>query len=104
MSHLGVREAKRGDAGRDVRLVASPVSRLLGGRPVVAQAICLDDEAKLRPIEVDPVAVDDDLSEGFVKPGTTSDWQELLLKLRVCEGEVVAVEKVAQSGDAGHPT
>jgi hypothetical protein len=40
------------------RLIASSVTRLGGGRPVVAQAIRLDDEAQVGPIEVDLEAID----------------------------------------------
>ena len=39
-------EAQGCQAGRGVRLVTQPVLRLLGGCPVVAQAVGLDDEAQ----------------------------------------------------------
>jgi hypothetical protein len=38
-----VGEARRGEAGRRVRLIAPPIARLLSGRAVVAQPIGLDD-------------------------------------------------------------
>ncbi len=56
-----MREAQRGKARGAVALVAQPVARLLGGGAVVAQAVRLDDEPKLWPVEVDFEAA----GEGF---------------------------------------
>jgi hypothetical protein len=36
-----------------MRLVADPVRRLLCGSAVVAQSVSLDDEAEVRPEEID---------------------------------------------------
>ena len=41
-----MRESQGGEAGRRVRLIATPVGRLLRGRPVVAQAVGLDHEPR----------------------------------------------------------
>jgi len=40
-----------------VGLVAEPISGLLSGRAVVAQAVGLDDQAEVGPPDVDPAAV-----------------------------------------------
>src|SRR3954447_5083316 len=54
---LGVCEPERDETGCGVDLVAQPVARLLGGRAVVAEAIRLDDQAQVGPVEVDLEAV-----------------------------------------------
>ena len=57
-AHLRVGEAQRGQAARRVGLVADAVPRLRGGGPVVAQAIGLDDQPEIRPVEVHLEAID----------------------------------------------
>jgi hypothetical protein len=47
-----------------VGLVAADVGRLLGGGPMVAQAVGLDDEAEIRPEEVDAMAAESALADG----------------------------------------
>ena len=53
VADLEVGEAQRGQPGGGVSLVAPPVAHLLGDRAVVAQAVGLDHESKLGPVEVD---------------------------------------------------
>ena len=55
---LGVGEAQGAEAGPRVGLVATEVDRLLGGGPVMAEAVGLDDEAEVGPEEVDAVAAE----------------------------------------------
>jgi hypothetical protein len=58
VAHVLMGKAKLGKAGGGVGLVAEPVPRLLSGRAVIAQAVGLDDEPKVRPVEVDFEFVD----------------------------------------------
>ncbi len=51
---LPVREAQADESGGRQDLIAAPVACLLGRRAVVAEAVGLDDQAELRPVEVDP--------------------------------------------------
>jgi hypothetical protein len=97
---LVVGEPQRGQARRHVGLIAAPVTRLLGGRAVVAQAVGLDDEAEVRPEEVDPEAVEPLLCEGRGQTRPPGDGEKAALELRVGEGEGVAVEEVAKGGSA----
>jgi hypothetical protein len=64
-----VREPQWRDAARGVGLVADPVSGLLSGRAVVAQAVGLDDEAEVGPPEVDLEAVDVGAGRRLREPG-----------------------------------
>jgi hypothetical protein len=54
---LRVGEPQRREAGGDVRLVSEAVSSLLGGGAVVTQAVGLDYEPDVGPVEVDLEAV-----------------------------------------------
>src|SRR3954468_16633855 len=49
---LGVREAKLGEAGGRVGLIAAAIPRLLCRRSVVSQAVGFDHQAYFRPVEV----------------------------------------------------
>ena len=51
---LGVREAERRQARRDVRLVAPPIARLLRRRAVISEAIRLHDQVKFGPVRNRP--------------------------------------------------
>jgi hypothetical protein len=53
---LGVGEAQAAQTRPRVGLIATEVHRLLGGGPVVAEAVGLDDEVQRGPEEVDPIA------------------------------------------------
>jgi hypothetical protein len=55
---LPVRETQWPEAGGDMGLVAFETAALLRSGAVVAQAVGLNDDAELRPEEVDLVAVD----------------------------------------------
>ena len=57
VANLPVSEPQRGQARRDVSLVADMVFRLLAGSPVVAQSVGLDDEPQVWPVEIDPDAI-----------------------------------------------
>jgi hypothetical protein len=40
-----------------VRLIADPIASLLCGRAVVTEAVGLDHEPEIRPVEVDPESI-----------------------------------------------
>ena len=96
-------EAQRGEARRGVRLIAAPVTRLLRGRAVVAQAVGLDHEAEVRPVEVDAEAVEPLLGQRRRQARPPGDREKAALELRVGQGEGVAVEQLAQGGGATRP-
>ena len=98
---LPVREAKAGQARRRQRLIAHTVLGLLRGRAVITQAVGLDDEAQVRPIEVDPEATDVGLCAGFGETGTACDGQEVALELRVGESEGPAIEGLRRTATPG---
>src|SRR5215208_6302986 len=52
-SNLRVREPQRRQTGDGMRLVAPAASGLLRGGAVVAKAVGLDEEAEIRPMEID---------------------------------------------------
>ncbi len=97
---LVVGEAQRRQAGRRVGLIATPVARLLGGRAVVAQPVGLDDQAELRPEEVDSEAVEVSLRQRRGQTGAPGDRQEAPLELGLGEGEGVALEQAPERGRA----
>jgi len=98
---LEVREPQRREACSGVILVACRITRLGGGGAVPAQAVCLDDEAELRPEEVDPVAVDMNLGLRRREAGRERDRNEEALELRLGEDELVTVEEAAEDSAAG---
>jgi hypothetical protein len=81
---LRVGEAQRAEAGAGMGLIAADVYRLLGGRAVVGEAVGLDNEAKLWPVEVNPVAVQPCLGAWLGQTGGAGDGQEAPLELRLC--------------------
>ena len=91
-------EAKDCQARRRVGLVAQGVASLLGGRPVVTQAVCLDDEVEVGPVEIDAEAVDTGLGQGKGQTGAAGDWQEAALELGIGVGEGQAIQKAANGG------
>ncbi len=98
---LVVREAQRRQARGDAPVVARTVGRLLHGRAVVAQAVALDDEPELRPVEVDPVRPEVALRARLREAGAARDRDEEALELGVGEDEGGRVEDGAQGADAG---
>lgn len=96
-----MREPERQQPGGVVRLVAHDVARLLDGRPVVAQAVCLDDERQVGPVEVDEEAVDASVRDGSRQVGASGDRQEAPLQLRPGQAERSPVERRAKDADAG---
>jgi len=80
-------------------LVAKPVFRLLGGGAVVAQAVGLDDQAEVGPVEVDVESVELDLRLGLGQADAAADRPEALLELRVGERERAEVEQLTQQGE-----
>src|SRR4051812_15054 len=81
VSHLCVREAKRSETGRCVRLIPETVPRLLGGRAVVSQPVRLHDKAQLRPVEVDLEAVETRSGLRLWKACPAGDRQEASFQL-----------------------
>src|SRR5688572_6609468 len=81
-------------------LVADAVACLLRGRTVVTQAVGLDDEAEVGPVEIDLEAIDPRPRQGPGKAGPPREWQEAPLELRVGERERAPVEELPQDRDA----
>lgn len=73
MRDLVVGEPQRRQASRRVGLIATPVARLLGGRAVVAQPVGLDDQAEVRPEEVDSEVVEVSLRQRRGQTGAPGD-------------------------------
>jgi hypothetical protein len=76
-----VSEPQRRHTGCEMDLVTEPVARLLRGRPVVPQAVRLDDETELRPVEVDAAAMHLGLGQRRRQSGPTGDRPETALEL-----------------------
>jgi hypothetical protein len=74
VSDLPSREAKAGETGGDMCLVAQAIPCLLGGGTVVAQTVGLDDQAQFRPVEIHPEAVHVLLSARLWESGLAGDW------------------------------
>src|SRR5437899_599166 len=77
-------------------LVAEAVSGLLCGRAVVAEAVGLDDQPEVRPVEVDLEAVHPRLRLWLWEAGPACDGEEDALELGGCKDEGEAVEELAQ--------
>jgi hypothetical protein len=101
VANLLVREPQDRQARRRVGLVAAPIAPLLRRRAVVAQAVRLDDQSQLRPVEVDAIAVEPLLREGWRQPGATRDRKKPALELRVGERECEPIEDVAEERHPG---
>jgi hypothetical protein len=78
---LLARESQAGEPGGGVDLIAQPVACLLRGRAVVTEAVALDDQAALRPVEVDLEAVHDLLRERERQAGRHGERKEVALEL-----------------------
>ena len=77
-------------------LVAEPVPSLLSGRAVVADAVGLDHQAQVRPVEVDLEAVHPHPGLRRRQPGRARQRQEEALEVGVGEDEREAVEHAPQ--------
>jgi hypothetical protein len=73
MADLPVREPQRDEPRGGVSLVTQPIARLLRGRAVVAKAVGLNNQAELRPEEVDVVPVDASLRMRAIKSSAAGD-------------------------------
>ena len=80
-AHLPVGETERRQAGGDVGLVSHAIALLLSGRTVISQAVGLDDEAQIRPVEVDLEAVQPDPGLRQPQARPPGDPQEEALEL-----------------------
>lgn len=98
--HLGVREAQGREAGARVSLIAATVHGLLRGRAVIAEAVGLDDEAEIGPVEVHSEAVEADLGLRWWEAGSPSDGDEAALELRVSEEQGGTIEAAAEGRKA----
>jgi hypothetical protein len=81
--HLVMGEAQRAHAGEDVGAVALGVARLRGRGAVIAQAVGLDDQPEVGPVEVDLPAVDDLFGERRREAGVRGDRAEVDLQVGV---------------------
>ena len=104
MCDLSLGEAKRGKPGGGMDLVAMVVLGLLGRGAVICQPVGFDDQAHVRPVEVDSEAVDPCLGSRAGQPGRPGDSQKAPLEHRVGEREGVAVEGGAEDGRPGRTT
>jgi hypothetical protein len=83
-----------------VRLVPDAVAGLLGRRSVEAQAVRLDDQAQLGPVEVDLESVDPHAGLRLGKSEVANNAKEAAFELRVSEREGPALENRPQSPHA----
>jgi hypothetical protein len=98
-----MREAQRCQPRGGVRLVSHPVGSLLRRSAVISQAVRLDDQTQLGPVEVDSEPVHDALGLWHGKAGSARDWQEAALELGVGEDEGAAVKGLAEGRHASLP-
>lgn len=84
-------------------LVADPVSGLRRGRAVIAQAVGLDDEAEVGPVEVDLEAVDDLFGERGRQAGRGGERAEKDLQVRVREAEGFGGQQRSEGADSRFP-
>jgi hypothetical protein len=82
-------------------LVAHAVAFLLRGRPVVAQAVGLDDETQGGPIEVDLEPVDPRSRLRHPEPRSSRNRQESTLELGLREPERAPVQELTKSANPG---
>jgi hypothetical protein len=82
-------------------LEAQGVAGLGGGGAVITPAIGLDDEAEVRPEEVDLESVDLDFGERGREPGCGGERAEEDFQIVVGEAEGVLVEDAAERADPG---
>src|SRR5215218_7601148 len=73
---------------------------LLTRRAVVPEAVGLDDEIELRPMEINEVAVDPLASSRWRQAGVPDETQEAPLELGIGELEGPSVENLAKQGHA----
>ena len=103
MEDLGMGEAQGAKAGADVRLVAADVIRLLGRGPVMAEAVGLDDEAEVRPEEVDAMTAEARLGVWRRQPSGADQSEEAPLEGVLGAAESLRVEDRLQSSQARPP-
>jgi hypothetical protein len=82
-------------------LVPHAVPGLLGRRPVEAQAVGLDDQAEIGPVEVDLEAVQPHARLWLRQPEVAHDPEEAALEFRVGQRERPAVENLSKGPDPG---
>src|SRR3982751_979211 len=93
VGHLDVGEAQRSEAGRDVGLVTPPVARLLRRGAVIAQAVGLDDQAQVGPVEVDAEAVHSCLRLRLWQARALDNREEAPLEGGLRQRETAAIEE-----------
>lgn len=93
---LSPRESQAGDARGGVCLVPAPVPGLLGRRAMVSEAVRLDHEGEIGPVEVDLEASHVLPGLGSREPCSERDRQEAPLEVGVGERERTAVEHLTQ--------
>ena len=96
---LRVCEPQWGEAGGGERLVTAAIPGLLRRRSVIAEAVGLDDEAEIGPVEVDPEAMEPDLGPRLREAGAAGDRDEAALELGVGEKKGAAVEEATEGAD-----
>jgi hypothetical protein len=100
VAHLLVSEAELGETGGGVGLVAEPVPSLLGRGAVVAKPVGLDDQAELRPVEVDFELVHPLAGKRDGQSGAGGDREESTFELLLGETKGAPVEDAAKQGHA----
>ncbi len=83
-------------------MIASAIGGLLGRSAVIAEAVRLDHESQLGPVEVDAEPVELLLGQRNGQSSPADQTQEASLELGVGEGERAAVEDLAERGRAPH--
>ena len=97
MDDLTVGEAKRRQTGARMCVVAPLVFGLLEGSAVVAQAVGLDHEAEVGPVEVDPVSIQLGLCQWDRQARFEDELEKEPLELGGGERDGRPVEQPAQS-------
>src|ERR1700742_275145 len=98
---LGMGEAQAAQAGSGMDLIAAEIHRLLGGGPVMAQAVGLDDEAEGGPEEIDSISAQPALRLGRRNAGLADDREEAPLERVRRSAEGLRVEDPLQPTYAG---
>ncbi len=103
VSHLPVREPETCQPRRGMGLIPAAIARLLDGSAVVGEAVGLDDQTQIAPVEVDDEPIQADAGLRLGQARAPRDREEPALQLRFGQYERVAVEEVAEHLDPALP-
>jgi hypothetical protein len=90
------------EAGYDQCLISDPTLCLLTWRPVISQAVRLDNEPEIGPQEIHPESTHMLLGLRSGQPRNANDPQKPRLKIRVGDGECPTIKHALERGNPFH--